>query len=220
MMKLGITLGEGLTTTSDNKLTLKIKDNLVAPITLRDDGLYIPGGDESVGRCGIIDQHTLTNAGVTPANNIRVDVNSDVVVRIFSMCQFKCIDRSSKQNYRVSNEYKTIDDIVGELNAVIDAYGSAAIPMNVPRTSYIIKPHDLFQLRQYYMASQYTDGTSDGTWPVAMDSGNRGQNSPITALFYIPFIEYDESQRVTALTLNCLWSSIPSYTKGTAYNYG
>lgn len=216
MIDIKLTPVKGLTV-ENGLLTLKLEQSPYAEIQKTESGLFI----EKQGlNSALIDSHTIISTGGSSYMDIYVDANTDVVVRIFSMCQYQVTNRTNKASYAVSNELKTIDDVVGELNAIIDAYDASgdAIPMNVPRTSYILKPKDLFQFRRHAIPSQFTNGTE--TWPCAIDDGNRPQGERITALFVVKSITYDDESRVSKLTLQCLWSSLTSYTKGTEYTYG
>lgn len=213
MKKISYNSNSGLIM-NDGKLTLNFDESIIVDKT---NGVFIDPHNLGGGLEGSIDDYTIKVDRKDGNGNAILKVNRDVVVSIFSMCQYKVTNRSSKAAYAVSNQIKTIDDIVDELNAVITAYGSMYIPMGVPHTGYILSQGDLFQLRTVAIPTQYSDG--ENTWPVAVDDGNRPQGVPITAFFYIESVTYANIYRVSGLTLRCLWSSLASYTAGTAYTY-
>lgn len=208
-------LGRGLKFTDDHKMTLNIDPTV--NIQKRTNGVYVDASSLGGGIEGSIDDHTIKVVDHNGNGDSILGINRDVVVCVFSMCQYKVTNRSNKNAYAVSNVVKTIDDIAEELNAVINAYGSIGIPMGVPHAAYTLKVGDFFQLRDRAYPYQYTSATE--TWPVAVDEGNRYEGIPITAFFYVTSVSYDYDMKVTGLTLQCLWSSLANYIAGTSYTY-
>lgn len=217
MVKLNLSTDGGLKF-ENGKLTLNFDPSL--NVEKRSDGVYINTAALGGGLEGTIDDYTVKVLGTNQNGDSMLGIDRDVVVSIFSMCQYQVISRTNKNSYAVNNQIKTISDIVDEYNAVLkwhDEHPGQGIEPGVPHTIYKVTDNDLFQFRATAYPYQYTDGTN--TWPVAIDSGIRPQNVPITAFFVITSVTYDYNDRMTNLTLTCLWSSLPEYIAGTAYTY-
>lgn len=199
-MILSVNAGKGLGF-NDNKLTTIWSDKSV-PIEKREDGLYIPSlkGDNGSNGGTEIDGYTI----ITDSNN-RLTINRDVVQLIFSMSAYVVVSRNSVSSYSIDkSQIKTIDDIVNECNAIIDNGG--------PRwTTYDMQKGDLFQLRNNAVPAQYSD------WPVAVDDGNRYNGQTLLALFVVTDITTNNHYTNT-LSLQCLWSSLSQFVKGTTYS--
>lgn len=218
MIKFDLNPGKGAHY-KDRKLTLNFSSTNRIPVEKRSDGLYVQGTGGSGVISGLIDQDTLVNTG---DGNI-IGINRDIVACAYLMCQYKVATRTTKATYSIDTAHnKSINDIVGELNAVQDAYSASGtdIPMGMAKTGYILKANDIFGLRTTFQAMQVeaSIGGQSYIWPCAMDSGNRSENDTLSALFVVKSTTYTDKY-LTGLTLECLWSNIADYEKGETYVY-
>lgn len=214
MLLTNLKPGKGLEVVN-GELTLRFDPSI--NVQKESSGVYIDANALGGGLEGTIDDHTVEVKSVDSNGNAIIGINRDVVTCVFSMCQYQVTNRSNTSTYTTNTTIKTISDIGNELNAVMDAYGTIGIPMGVPHYPYQLQIGDFFQLRTRAMPYQYTDGTN--TWPVAVDSGNRPEGIPIVAFFYVSNVVYSSEGYLETLSLQCLWSSLTQYTKGTTYTF-
>lgn len=198
-MEISINAGKGMGF-NGNKLTSNWVEN--ENIEKRDDGIYIPNlkGPPGLGGGTVVDNHTIIID-----NNNRLKINAEVVQCIYSMSAYVVVSRGSTSSYSVDkSQVKTIKDIISECNAIIDNDG--------PRwTTYDLRVGDLFQFRNSEVPTKYSN------WPVAIDDGNRYNGQTCLALFVVT--DVDSSNHYTkSLSLQCLWSSLSQYVKGTTYS--
>ena len=199
-MVLSINTGKGMGF-NGNKLTTVWNDEN-GNIEKREDGLYVPDlkGDPGGNGGTVVDNYTIT----IDSNN-RLRANLDVVQCIYSMSAYVVTNRTSSSSYTTDrSQVKSISDIINECNAIIDNNG--------PRwTTYDMSVGDLFQLRDSATPTKYS------TWPVAIDDGNRYNGQSCLALFVVTAID-NNNHYTNSLSLQCLWSSLSQYTKGTIYS--
>lgn len=207
--------GDGLTI-SNKRLSLNFDASINVSTRY---GVMIDKNSLGGGLEGVIDHHTIVPFSKDANNNTILGANRDVVACIFSMCQYKVVNRSSVENFRVSNEIKTVEDVMNEMNAVMDYYDNTheMFPEDMPHTTFLFKPGDFFQFRSVFAAYQYASGSV--VWPVAIEDVNRTQNTPITAFFNILDVQYENTYKMTSLTLLCLWSTVAGYEQGRTYTH-
>lgn len=198
-MEISINTGKGMGF-NGNKLTTNWVEN--ENIEKRDDGIYIPNlkGPPGSGGGTVVDNHTIIID-----NNNRLKINAEVVQCIYSMSAYVVVSRGSTSSYSVDkSQVKTINDIISECNAIIDNDGPSW-------TTYDLRVGDLFQFRNSAVPTKYSN------WPVAIDDGNRYNGQTCLALFVVT--DVDSSNHYTkSLSLQCLWSSLSQYVKGTTYS--
>lgn len=197
-MKIEVKNGRGFGF-NGNKLTTRWDEN--GNIEKREDGLYIPDLKGPKGTPGgtTVDNHTI----IVDDNN-KLSINRDVVQKIYSMCAYAVTDRTNVYTYAVDDStVKTIDDIVDECNAIIDNKGPSW-------TTYDLKTGDLLQLRNRAVPAKYS------SWPVAVDDGNRYNGQTCLALFVVTAVD-SSNHYIKSLSIQCLWSSLSQYVKGTTY---
>ena len=211
--RIDLNVGKGFTFI-DNKLALNMQTSAI--FERRGNGLYAHDTDGNPGQSGssVEDNYTI----IKDASG-KLQTNPVVVEYIFSMNAYKVIERtrSSPDTYSVDTSTpKTIQDIINELNASIDA-GSGTNN----GAMFILKVGNLLQLKTSVSATKLS------SWPVAIDSLKRETTDECKALFYIKAITYStthphprdvQSCYVRSLTLTCLYSSFDSFVKGTDYS--
>ena len=210
--RLELNVADGFTFV-DNKLALNIDESDY--VEKRPDGLYIHDTDGEDGTSGASREDNYT---IIMNDHNQLQTNSNVVEYIFSMNAYQVIERTrvSVDTYSVDTTTpKTIQDIINELNASIDA-GSGTNN----GAMFILKVGNLLQLKTSVSATKLS------SWPVAIDSLKRETTDECIALFYIKAITYStthphphdvQSCYVRSLTLTCLYSSIQSFVKGNDY---
>ena len=210
--RIDLNVGKGFTF-EDNQLTLDIETSPMVDIA--NNGIYTHDTD---GDPGISGHSREDNYTITMNMNQQLQTNPSVVEYIFSMNAYKVIEntRVSVDTYSVDNtQVKTIQDIINELNACIDASSGAN-----NGCMYIMKPNNLFQLKTSVNAMKLS------SWPVAIDQMKREPNDTCIALFYVESITYSSTILrpgeipcyCRSLTLKCLWSSVASFVVGTSYS--
>lgn len=210
--KLELNVGKGFTF-EDNQLTLDIETS--AMVEKRSNGIYAHDTDGNPGASGHSREDNYT---IIMNDAQQLQTNSDVVEYIFSMNAYKVIERTrvSVDTYSVDNtQVKTIQDIINELNACIDASSGSN-----NGCMYILKQNNLFQLKTSVNAMKLS------SWPVAIDQMKREPNDACIALFYVESITYsttlikpnEQPCYCRSLTLKCLWSSVQNFEVGTSYS--
>lgn len=211
--RIDLNVGKGFTFI-DNKLALNMQTSAI--FERRSNGLYAHDTDGNPGQSGssVEDNYTI----IKDASG-KLQTNPVVVEYIFSMNAYKVIERtrSSPDTYSVDTSTpKTIQDIINELNASIDA-GSGTNN----GAMFILKVGNLLQLKTSVSATKLS------SWPVAIDSLKRETSDECKALFYIKAITYStthshphdvQSCYARSITLTCLYSSFDSFVKGTDYS--
>ena len=210
MPTVQIDVGNGMTF-DGNKLTTAWGTNDETTPTKTANGLIIP---DLVGK----DVRKATSLGgkadsvsIYEGLDGNVYINEEVITYIHSMSAFKVTNRTDAKAYTVDiDHYKTIEDIVDEINAVMD--NDELLDVNFYSS---MKENHLFQL------IHAPHPIKDTNWPCAMDSNTRIFGDSSCALFVVTHIEHNSGRAsyVDALTLKCLWSRLPSFEKGEEYAY-
>lgn len=210
--RLDINVGDGFTFIN-NQLALNIQTSDM--VERRPNGLYVHDTDGEDGASGSSREDNYT---IIMDSHQHLQTNPDVVEYIFSMNAYQVIERTrvSVDTYSVDTTTpKTIQDIINELNASIDA-GSGTNN----GAMFILKVGNLLQLKTSVSATKLS------SWPVAIDSLKRETTDECKALFYVKAITYSsthphphdvQSCYVRSLTLTCLYSSFQSFVKGNDY---
>ena len=216
-------VGKGLTKSNGN-ITLNF-DN-ITKAEIKDDGVYIPKDGFGEGIEGINDNWTTRVTGIDSNNTSLIDINRNVVVCIFTMSRFKITNRSPVRNLSSSQETKTVNDILDEINSVLDGYRAIgqAVPlgMNVPQ--YILTVGDLLQLRENTRPMNPTttdEKFGEVTSVVTMDDLRRYEDDTARAFFYITEAEYKDplmpGKYMTKLSIRCAWSELEEFIVGQTY---
>lgn len=211
--RLDLNVGDGFTFIN-NQLALNIQTSDM--VERRPNGLYVHDTDGEDGASGSSRPDDYT---IILDSHDHLQTNPDVVEYIFSMNAYQVIERtrSSPDTYSVDTTTpKTIQNIIDELNASIDA-GSGTNN----GAMFILKVGNLLQLKTSVSATKLS------TWPVAIDSLKREINDECKALFYIKAITYSDTHAhphdvqscyVRSITLTCLYSDLSGFVKGTDYS--
>ena len=142
------------------------------------------------------------------------------------MSRFKITNRSAARNLSSSQETKTVNDILDEINSVLDGYRAIgqAVPlgMNVPQ--YILTVGDLLQLRENTRPMNPTttdEKFGEVTSVVTMDDLRRYEDDTVRAFFYITEAEYNDplmpGKYMTKLSIRCAWSELGEFIVGQTY---
>ena len=210
MPTIQIDAGNGMTF-NDNKLTTNWDPNDETQPTKSEDGLIIP---DLVGK----DVRKATSLG-GKADNVsiyegldgNVYINEEVITYIHTMSAFKVTNRLETKDYAVDTTIvKTMEDIVNEINAVMD--NDKYLEVNFYAS---MKENHLFQL----IHTPHPVKSSE--WPCAMDSNTRYFGDTTLALFAVTHVEHNAGRAsyLNVLTLQCLWSTLSEYEKGTEYTH-
>lgn len=198
MSKISVDIGKGLTF-NGNKITTNW--NMNGNITKNEDGLFIP---DLSGFSGGTGGSTADEITMHALEDKTLEVKRDVIQWIHSMCVYKVTNRSSINSYTVDkNSMKTIDDIRYECNANSS--------QGVMWTQYVLQEGDLFMLRGIAHPAMMNG------WVCAMDDGNRYAGDYCWALFVVTEVSYPRDFYASSISLKCLYSATPAYTKGTTY---
>lgn len=192
MSIISVNIGKGLAF-NENKITTDWDES--SDVEKRENGLYIPNR---------IGGSTVDEIGLHALGDRTIEINRDVIQIIHSMCINKVTSRNDVASYTVdSSAIKTIDDIRDECNANSNN--------GVLWSTYSLRTNDLFML------SSIPHPVKMSGWSCAMDEDKRYPGDYCLALFVITDVEYSRSHYVSKLTIQCLYSSTTSYTKGTSY---
>ncbi len=210
---------------SSGELCINFDPELKAQHT--ENGIMIPNYAFGGGTEGLIDNWTITKRTTNVDDKSLIDGNRDVVTCIFTMSRRKVTERKTIDSYTTSDETKTIEDVVKEFNAVMDAFQAIgeAIPDTLKHTQYIVKKGDFIQFRDAAIPfSMHDDNDYAKQWICATDDLRRYEDHPTLALFYVTNVEYAlrrDPNYMTKLEMRCVWhhSSIETFVTGDKYIY-
>lgn len=220
MPKISINAGDGLGFTDDSpkKLTLKTSgDNISSDV----DGLYVNDLTGKPGKGGtIVDGWTVINHMEDYDYQMKPYIHAGTVAMIVSVCAYKIIDRQTGDEYvnmdvTVSDtEFKTIKDVVSELNMPIDLSSSNL-------NNRLLRPGNFIVLTNKPARTSVTNRDISKGKYIAVERCDRfpveGQKA--LALLCVNSVHFfDNHIRIKTLRTTCLWSTIPAYAKGQEYS--
>lgn len=210
MPTIQVLTGAGMTF-NENKLTTDwaTTDGTDITPTIDESGIHIPNLVGSSSSSSSSSTTTVDNVTINSTLDLQLQVNREVVQFIHTMCAFQVVDRPSIKGFTVNtNAPKTIEHIVDEMNAVMEADQY----LNVSKYSNL-------KVKNFFQLTYGSHPTTESEWPVALDNNIRQFGDTCLAFFVIEECEYNtgRSKYVSKLSLKCLWSKLSNFSKGMTY---
>lgn len=219
---LKLNVGDGLGFDQDGNICVKYAGENIRVVnegTAGQLGLYV---DDLTGVNGSVSDNwsTIPGRGINRTNpytttNNFVDINRDVSNMIFTYGLYIAGNRNDT-TITYTSTVKSVENIRLEMNFPIDQNGQNKTSFR-PITGELIQLVDGPTFRTVYDRNGGRIATEDGT-----RSGNNNQTTKV--LFIIKDIRYlsedvppGSDYWVKAMTLTCLYSSVPEYVVGTEY---